>query len=118
MSASELLRLRLPCEASAPRRARAAVADLPGIKAVLDDALLVVSELTTNAVLHSGCSEEEEMELWADRVTSGLRFTVSDQGHTADEPVPRTLDPARPGGVGLTVIEQVALRWGTDRDSH
>jgi hypothetical protein len=114
----QLLRLTLPCEPTAPRRARAAVADLPEIGPVLDDALLVVSELTTNAVLHSGCTEDDEMELWADRVTDGLRFTVCDPGHTEDEPAPRGIDPTRPGGMGLAVVEQVAQRWGTDRDGH
>ncbi|WP_327292404.1 ATP-binding protein [Streptomyces sp. NBC_01198] len=51
-------RLELACEPSAPRRARAHAKDvLPGWglpQGLVDDALLIVSELATNAVRHAG----------------------------------------------------------------
>ncbi len=112
----ELLRLRLPCEPTAPRRAREALAALDGIEPVREDALLVVSELATNAVMHSGCTEEEELELRAERVDGALRITVLDTGRSELEPIRRGFDPTRPGGMGLAVVEQLARQWGTERD--
>ena len=118
MSYGELLRLRLPCAPSAPRRAREALAELAEIASVREDALLVASELTTNAVLHSGCFADDDLELWADSSPGCLRITVLDLGRSGEDPVRRGLDPARPGGMGLAVIENVAQRWGAERDGH
>lgn len=118
MAILELLRLRLPCEPTAPRRAREALAELDEIAPVRDDALLVASELATNAVLHSGCGAEDDFELWAERTSDSLRITVLDIGRSGMEPVRRHPDPTRPGGMGLAVIEQVAQRWGAERDGQ
>ncbi len=116
MPFAELLRLRLPCGPTAPRRAREALCAITALDGVRDDALLVASELATNAVLHSGCSAAEEFELWADEVQDGFRITVIDQGHSGDEPARREIDPTRPGGMGLAVVEQLSRSWGSERD--
>ncbi|HSO98163.1 MAG TPA: ATP-binding protein [Solirubrobacteraceae bacterium] len=103
---------------SAPRRAREALAELAEIAPVREDAMLVASELTTNAVLHSGCAADDDFELWADCSPGCLRITVLDIGRSGVDPVRRGLDPSRPGGMGLAVVEQVAQRWGAERDGY
>lgn len=111
---SELLRQQLPCNAAAPRRAREALAAIEAIKPVRNDALLIASELVTNAVLHSGCQPGEEVEVVAQALPGALRIAVTDPGRSDREP---KLKPsfAGPGGNGLRVVDALARRWGTER---
>ncbi len=88
---------------------------LAAIDAVRDDALLIVSELATNAVMHSGSQPEEEFELRADLVPAGVRIAVTDQGRSATTPVRRDGNTFGPGGMGLRVVEALARRWGSER---
>ncbi|GGS17133.1 ATP-binding protein [Streptomyces nojiriensis] len=72
-----------------------------------EDALLLVSELLTNAALHAGgCIE---LALSAGEV---LRIEVFDGTTT---PPHRHPSPQRglPGGHGLYIVERVSDRWGT-----
>jgi anti-sigma regulatory factor (Ser/Thr protein kinase) len=111
---SELLRRYLPCDSSAPRLARQALAGLDAIKPVRNDALLVASELVTNAVLHSGCHPSEQLEVVAETLPGGLRIVVTDPGRSDRAP---KLKPSfvGPGGNGLRVVDALARRWGTER---
>jgi anti-sigma regulatory factor (Ser/Thr protein kinase) len=111
-----LLRCYLPCDASAPRRIRRALGALDAIEPVRDDALLVASELVTNAVVHSGCEPSEEVEVVAELVPQGLRIAVTDVGRSGGTPVPKPNYPG-PGGVGLRVVEALVRRWGTQREA-
>ncbi|MFG2985534.1 ATP-binding protein [Streptomyces sp. NPDC048258] len=72
-----------------------------------EDALLVVSELVTNAALHaSGC---HELVLTAGEA---LRIDVLD-GSTA-LPGPWTVRrPCVPGGRGLHIVQRLSDRWGS-----
>jgi anti-sigma regulatory factor (Ser/Thr protein kinase) len=106
----------LPCDASAPALARRALEQLTAIDSIRDDALLVVSELATNAVLHSGSLPEEDFEVRAELVPAGVRIEVTDQGHSSSTPTPRAGNPLVPGGMGLRVVETLARRWGSERD--
>ena len=115
MDDPELLRLRLPCDAAAPRRARDALADVRELAPVRDDALLVVSELASNAVLHSGSAPGDELEVLAVRIPDGVRIAVRDGGHSGRVPVRRPRAPLEPGGMGLRVVETIARRWGSER---
>ncbi len=107
--------MRLRCDSSAPRRAREAVAKLDVLGAVRDDALLVVSELASNAVRHSGCNSSDEVVLLAELVPGALRLAVIDQGRSGGSPTRRERDPLTPGGMGLRVVETIARRWGAER---
>ena len=113
---AEPLRLRLRCDASAPRLARQAVASLPALATVREDALLVVSELATNAVRHSGSAPEDELLLQAERTAAGVRIAVTDSGRSQSVPAPREGNRREPGGMGLRLVEAVARRWGSERD--
>ncbi|MFE9635766.1 ATP-binding protein [Streptomyces sp. NPDC006463] len=72
-----------------------------------EDALLVVSELVTNAAVHaSGC---HELVLTAGEV---LRIDVLDGARTLprSRAVPR---PGVPGGRGLHIVQRLSDRWGS-----
>ncbi|WP_251072298.1 ATP-binding protein [Streptomyces sp. ISL-43] len=73
-----------------------------------EDALLVVSELVTNAALHAnGC---RELVLTAGE--EALRIDVVD-GATVP-PCPRTMRrPGVPGGHGLHIVQRLCDRWGS-----
>jgi len=110
---SKLLRCNLPCDSSAPGLVRQALAGLDVIKPVHDEALLVASELVTNAVRRSGCEPSEEVEVIAETFPGSLRIIVTDPGRSNDAP---TLKPRPgPGSFGLRVVEEVARRWGAER---
>ena len=78
--------------------------------------MLVVSELATNAVLHSGCLPEEELEVVAERVPAGVRIAVSDPGRSGKRPERGQMPMGITGGMGLHVVERLARRWGTEVD--
>jgi anti-sigma regulatory factor (Ser/Thr protein kinase) len=105
----------LRCDRSAPARAREALRQIDGIDPVCEDALLVTSELVSNAVLHSGCDPQEEIELVADRVPAGIRIEVADAGRSGRTPRVKRADDGSPGGIGLRLVHALARRWGADR---
>lgn len=77
----------------------------------LDDAVLILSELFTNAVVHAagdGCST-----LAAAMWHGHLRITVSDP----DPDVRQALDDDDEHGRGLELVRALSLRHGTDRGS-
>ncbi|MFJ9847645.1 ATP-binding protein [Kitasatospora sp. NPDC101155] len=77
--------------------------------AVSEDVLLMVSELVTNACLHAPGGPRELRLNW-----NGARLRVE----VADAcPVPPRLrpsvDPGRPGGHGLRVVDRLSRAWGS-----
>jgi PAS domain S-box-containing protein len=111
--ADAVLALALPGGAAAPAVARQALADaLDGrvSEQVGGDALIVISELTTNAVRHGGArSEAEELEVHAALVPGALRLEVCDPGGGFE---PGGHGPRADGGYGLHVLDRLATRWG------
>jgi anti-sigma regulatory factor (Ser/Thr protein kinase) len=75
----------------------------------LHDALLLTTELVTNAVRHwdAGSDDVIELEVSADQDT--LRVVVRDRGPGFD---PSERRPSEEGGWGLFLVERVATRWG------
>jgi transcriptional regulator with XRE-family HTH domain/anti-sigma regulatory factor (Ser/Thr protein kinase) len=101
---------RLPSTDLAPSLARAAfVATAVGIPTdVFDNAALLTSELVTNSVKHTDSdSIEIDIELSTDR----LRIEVTDQSRSTIRPRTPDLD----GGWGLTLVGELATRWGVER---
>ncbi|MER6127803.1 ATP-binding protein [Streptomyces sp. NPDC001795] len=82
-----------------------------------DDALAVVTELTTNAVLHALPADRtegtEQAGVWL-RLTlrsAHLMCSVTDQSNNL--PVfPRTSDPLQEHGRGLLIVEALSQHWG------
>jgi anti-sigma regulatory factor (Ser/Thr protein kinase) len=73
----------------------------------LDDVLLVVSELVTNAVLYG----HGHIELRLAFDGPHLMGAVSDEGPGFTQTLP-LVDPARIGGHGLYIVGRVADAWG------
>ncbi|MFG1881152.1 SpoIIE family protein phosphatase [Micromonospora sp. NPDC049102] len=113
-------RVRLPADRRTPAAARAVVRSVLA-EAHLDDlvneALLLTTELTTNAVEHAGT--ELDIEVVADGV--GLSVTVSDFAPSSgnDELTVGTrndtseIDEVSERGRGLLLVDHFASRWGT-----
>ena len=69
------------------------------------DAVLVFSELATNAVTHAGGATN----ILVVRGDQSIRFEVHDDTHEA----PHLLDITGPnGGFGLRIVDQLSERWG------
>jgi anti-sigma regulatory factor (Ser/Thr protein kinase) len=80
-----------------------------GEEAMLDDALIVASELATNAVLHAASPFRVSLT----RCEAGVTVSVSDAGRGAAEL--RQAEPEAASGRGLALIERLSRRWGTER---
>jgi two-component sensor histidine kinase len=76
---------------------------------VRDDVLLLVTELVTNAVRHSGTGPDGLVRVELRRGTEVVRVAVSDEGvgFTADAPLKRS----EAGGWGLALVDRIADRW-------
>lgn len=108
------LQLELERDVEAPAIARAAVTGICEGAAIEQSAcftiVLLVSELVTNAVLHSEAPCEAPIGLTLALAEDVVRVTVTDKGH-GFTPMPR--DPSsRQGGYGLYLLEKSATRWG------
>jgi anti-sigma regulatory factor (Ser/Thr protein kinase) len=91
------------------------VRQLPGIDAIREDALLVASELVSNAVLWAGCDPTEEIEVVADRIPNGIRIAVADVGRADRPPDFGAPNAASLGELGLRLLDTIAWRWGIER---
>ncbi|MFF0221339.1 ATP-binding protein [Streptomyces sp. NPDC004629] len=80
------------------------------------DAVLLVSELTTNAVIHTGSTRFLcGIALAGDEC---LRIEVHDDDRTARRPAGRRPGPRDEGGRGLLLVHQLAAAWGSDRSTR
>jgi anti-sigma regulatory factor (Ser/Thr protein kinase) len=108
----QVLRLEVPCDPKAPGAVRAALNRFARASWDLDDIILVASELTTNAVLHSGCDETHKLEFQAAIGPGSVVVSVRDPGLSEQSVSPR----GSGGGWGLRIVHRLADRWGTERD--
>jgi anti-sigma regulatory factor (Ser/Thr protein kinase) len=102
---------------SRPEAVSAARRALDGLEDVLDasvfyDASLCLSELVTNAVLHSGAGEQDELELRVAVSGDILRVTVIDHGSGFEPPKPTGGDES---GWGLYIVDRLSHAWGVER---
>jgi two-component sensor histidine kinase len=107
--------MRLRCDVSAPWRVRQALEQVDAISPIRDDALLVASELATNALRHALDEREAELEIVAELVPDGLRISVSDTAESDPDDGPRPAREVDPDGTGLRVVQAIARRWGAER---
>ena len=82
-----------------------------GCPALADAGRLLVSELVTNAVLHA--RTDITVVLRASR--KGVRVEVHDGSPVA--PVVRHYEDEAMTGRGLSLVDDLAARWGVDRDN-
>jgi anti-sigma regulatory factor (Ser/Thr protein kinase) len=82
---------------------------------LLADLRLLVSELVTNSVRHSGVRKHDTVCMEVQVTPSTVRVEVADGG-AGFEPKPRDDDRTRPGGWGLYLVDELADRWGVARN--
>jgi anti-sigma regulatory factor (Ser/Thr protein kinase) len=109
----ELMRITTRCDPYAPATVRQALQGL-SYGWELGDAMLVATELVTNAVRHSCCSEDQMLTVKLVRTAGRFEISVCDPGRSGSQA--RLIDrPDGAGGLGLKVVEQIAARWGSER---
>src|ERR1700687_5697497 len=113
----ESLELRLTRGVEAPSIARSAVlrrcGDFDLSPAEYHTLALLVSEVVSNAVLHSKGQVDTPIVLTVTLTEEAVRVTVTDAGDGfTPEPRPRK---TKQGGFGLYLLEQAASSWGVDR---
>src|SRR3979409_1843031 len=108
---SDVLALDLRCDLAAPARVRGALSRLEGRGWRLGDAMLVATELVTNALRHSNCHEDESIQGQLEQAPECLLISVQDPGTSGKVARARHPHDIGEGGVGLWVVEQLARRW-------
>jgi anti-sigma regulatory factor (Ser/Thr protein kinase) len=86
---------------------------------VVDEAVLLASELATNAVIHTASGQGGAFGVAVSRYPSAVRIEVHDAG-SCQVPAPRPQDDLADEGRGLDLVNLVAVRWGHsgDRDGR
>src|ERR1700761_5377683 len=112
---SEILSLDVPCAADAPALVRAAL-EQAGDGWIIGDAMLIASELVTNAVLHSGGGAGHVLHVTATVGDGSVRISIEDPGRPDGAATPLQLSEFSDGGVGLLIVDHLADRWGVERD--
>lgn len=85
-----------------------------GYSDVIDDAVVLTSELVTNAVVHAGTTAD----VLCLRTETGIRVEVGDRYPEREVPLQGTAEsfgsPDREGGRGLLLCAALASRWGVE----
>jgi anti-sigma regulatory factor (Ser/Thr protein kinase) len=105
-------RVQLAPDIASPRQARVLAREL--LAEQLDgrrvnDLLVLVTELVTNAVRHAGLGPTDSIELRLSAAAGVVRAEVHDPG-PGFEPVER--EPGPGGGFGLVLLRTLSDRWG------
>jgi anti-sigma regulatory factor (Ser/Thr protein kinase) len=113
----EAIEVRIALDVHAPGAARHALAN--GLRTqvpepMLWDALLLVSELVTNSLCHSGASVGDVVVVRVELAPGLLHVEVEDRGR-AGMVAPREADRERGGGFGLALVQSISERWGVER---
>ncbi len=107
--------LRLKPTPRAPQEARWGLEALrPSIDdELVDEAVLLVSEVVTNSVRHAGLDTTDPIEVRVRGSRSGIHVDVIDPGPGFD---PRERQDGVDGGWGLWLLDRISSRWGVERD--
>lgn len=112
-----LLELKLRCDEHAPGMVREALAGVSEGQPAFGDAMLVASELVTNAVRHSGGLGDDRLEVLAARRGDDLIISVTDPGSSGDTARPKGPTDNGFEGLGLLIVQQLATQWGEERSN-
>lgn len=108
--------IALPCRPGSAGAARDAVGRLRGhlSDSQLADLRLLVSEVVTNALRHTGMGPDDTIGLTIHVRGERVRIEVTDAG-PGFTPSPRSAGPSEPGGWGLHLVERLTARWGVEK---
>jgi anti-sigma regulatory factor (Ser/Thr protein kinase) len=100
-----------PGAAGQVARARLFVGDVLDGCPAADDAVLLTSELVTNAIAHTASGMGGKVIVTVYRADTRVRVEVRDDGSDR-APVVHPAGEARESGFGLELVELIADRWG------
>jgi anti-sigma regulatory factor (Ser/Thr protein kinase) len=109
------IRRGFPGTADQIARVREFVRIVLGPLPVVDEAVLLASELATNAVVHTASGQGGAFDVAVRRYPSAVRIEVHDAG-SHRVPMPRPQDTLADEGRGLDLVNLVADRWGHSGD--
>lgn len=117
MLGNRTVELELPAHPWIVGTARDATRELGGSldAETLERLQLVVSELVTNALRHSGMAAWDTIRLWVAVVGDSVLVEVTDTGsgfRAPSPPSPRGIT----GGFGLFLVDRLADRWGVSTE--
>ena len=95
--------------AAAARRTLEQILGEAELTGLVDEALLLVTELVTNAVVHAGT----EIELRVETSTEGLHVEVVDRSPGSLPVIRPAPAETREGGRGVFLLDALATEWGT-----
>jgi anti-sigma regulatory factor (Ser/Thr protein kinase) len=114
MTAAAMIRPRrrvFPGASGQVGRARLFVGDVLDGCPVADDAVLLTSELVTNAIAHTASGRGGNVIVTVYRADTRVRIDVKDDG-SDHAPVVRPVGEARESGFGLGLVDLMADCWG------
>ncbi|MGH3273196.1 MAG: ATP-binding protein [Streptosporangiaceae bacterium] len=84
---------------------------------MLDEAILLTSELCTNALQHTGSGAGGSFEVTVLRAPACVRIEVRDEG-SRSLPAARDCEQLTEDGRGLEIVRLLAHRWGQKGDEY
>ena len=115
MSEAQTLRFSVDGGLDAAATARYTVTDGLGSavsQRAIEDVLLVISELVTNAVRHAGVGSGDSIDVCVTNTGESVCIEVVDG---QPEAAPQLRDDEEPGGMGLIVVSGLCQEWGTEQ---
>jgi len=110
--------LKLPAKKESVAAARQALDELLEVcpTETLDDLRLLVSELVTNSIRHTGLGSQDLIELRVEWLPRLVRVEVADKGPGFERRPSRAVSE-RGSGWGLFLVERISDRWGLHVDN-
>lgn len=109
---------QLPARGEALAGARGMVEALDGLsRPARDDIALLVTELVGNSLRHAGLGPDQAIQVRIARQRGSVRVEVTDPG-PGFSPVRDRPGRRQTSGRGIYLVEQVADRWGVDRNGE
>jgi anti-sigma B factor antagonist len=106
--------LAIPARPTAAAVARRAVTTWIAGHPRLDDALLAVTELVNNAVVHSGLPPGSSLTVGVEPNGDALRLSVAHDGVTFEPPHPLRPSAEPAASRGLAIVDKIADSWGVE----
>jgi anti-sigma regulatory factor (Ser/Thr protein kinase) len=78
-----------------------------------DDLLLLLTEVVTNAVRHSGATSGDPISIAMKESRDHVRVEVTDPGDGFAKPERLVPDLTKTGGLGLVLVDRLSRAWGT-----
>ncbi len=105
---------KMRASVGAPEEARRVVGTLPLREHTRDRLALLVSELVTNSIRHSGLAAGDPIELEVAGEDDHVWLSVHDRGAGFDPDAANEDSGRRASGFGLLIVKALADQWGVE----